>query len=60
MLTHELGYFLGQQLYDGLQEGTITRSEIADLFARRFEERAEALSLYLDLSARLPGGIPMP
>jgi uncharacterized iron-regulated protein len=58
ILTHELGYFLGQQLYDGLRAGAIGREEVAGLFARRLERRGEALELYLDLSARLPGGIP--
>lgn len=57
VLTHELGYFLGQQIYDGFRSGMIQRAEIADLFGRSLEGSSEALELYLDLSERLPGGI---
>ena len=57
ILTHELGYYLGQQIYDGYHAGIIGRKEVAGLFRRRFEGQGKALELYLDLSARLPGGI---
>ena len=60
ILTHELGYFLGQQIYDGFHAGRISRKEIADLFERRLDGRSEALELYLDLSERMPGGISVP
>lgn len=56
ILTHELGYFLGQQLYDGLHAGLIGRADLRSLFARRYEARAASFSEYLDLTERLPGG----
>jgi heme-binding uptake protein ChaN (Tiki superfamily) len=57
VLTHELGYFLGQQIYDGYHSGAMERREIAALFRRRFDERGSALSIYIDLVGRLPGTI---
>jgi hypothetical protein len=63
ILTHELGYYLGQQLYDGYQAGVIARGEIAELFRTRFEESGSALSAYLNLAERLAGqvgGTPEP
>jgi hypothetical protein len=57
VLTHELGYFLGQQLYDGIRAGCMTRREIVGLFERRFDSPGEALGTYLDLTERLPGGV---
>ncbi|HET9480328.1 MAG TPA: ChaN family lipoprotein, partial [Candidatus Polarisedimenticolia bacterium] len=60
VLTHELGYYLGQQIYDGFKEGILDRTDIADLFRRRFDEPASALSAYLDLVERLPAGVPDP
>jgi hypothetical protein len=53
ILTHELGYFLGQQLYDGLQKGLIDRDEIVRLFREPFAESGSALGTYLDLTERL-------
>jgi len=35
ILVHELGYFLGQQIYDGYHAGAITRQEIARNSLRR-------------------------
>jgi uncharacterized iron-regulated protein len=58
ILTHELGYYLGQQLYEGYHQGLVGRDEIADLFRERFEAPGSALSRYLDLAARLPGAVP--
>ena len=55
MLTHELGYYLGQQLYDGYHSGRVRREEIADLFARRFDRRSEPIEAYLGLVERLSG-----
>ncbi|HET6372978.1 MAG TPA: ChaN family lipoprotein [Candidatus Polarisedimenticolia bacterium] len=55
VLTHELGYYLGQQLYDGYHQGEIDRSEIAALFRTRFDGQGTALAAYLDLVERLPG-----
>jgi len=53
VLTHELGYFLGQQLYDGYHGGRIQKEEILALFRRRFQPGGDALSAYLDLVAQL-------
>ncbi|TDI14247.1 MAG: hypothetical protein E2P04_01030 [Acidobacteria bacterium] len=53
ILTHELGYFLGQQIYDGYHAGSIRRREVVKLFQRSFEPGGEALSVYLDLVERL-------
>jgi len=60
LLTHELGYFLGQQLYDGFHAGVVSREEVDGLFRRTLDGRNEALELYLDLSERLPGGVAPP
>jgi len=57
VLTHELGYYLGQQLYDGFHKGLIDRQEILALFRRRFESADGALRTYLDLVERLPGAV---
>ncbi len=54
ILTHELGYFLGQQIYDGYQQGVIDRAFLRDLFTRRFGEPGSALKAYLDLVEILP------
>ena len=59
VLTHELGYYLGQQLYEGLHREAIGREEIRGLFMERFERPGEALSRYLDLVERLPGSVPL-
>lgn len=56
ILTHELGYFLGQQLYDGVRAGAISRRDIRALYLKRFERRASALNQYLELIEALPGG----
>ncbi|MFQ5719510.1 MAG: ChaN family lipoprotein [Acidobacteriota bacterium] len=53
ILTHELGYFLGQQIYDGYQRGLVTHEAIVELYARRWDETSSALSAYLDWAARL-------
>ncbi|HEV8335656.1 MAG TPA: ChaN family lipoprotein [Candidatus Polarisedimenticolia bacterium] len=55
ILVHELGYFLGQQIYDGYHAGAITRREIADLFRKKFVETGSALRTYLDLAEKLAG-----
>ena len=57
ILTHELGYFLGQQIHDGFHSGAISREEVAALFERRFTGRADSFRIYLDLTERLPGGV---
>lgn len=53
ILTHELGYFLGQQLYDGLQKGLLGKEEIVRLYREPFFESGSALGAYLDLTERL-------
>ncbi len=58
ILVHELGYFLGQQIYDGYHAGAITRQEIADLFRKKFAESGSALRTYLDLAEKLGGAAP--
>jgi hypothetical protein len=55
ILVHELGYFLGQQIYDGYHAGAVTRREIADLFRKKFVETGSALRTYLDLAEKLAG-----
>lgn len=58
VLTHELGYYLGQQLYDGYHQGLIDRQEMSALFRRRFDAPQSALVAYLDLVERLPEAVP--
>ena len=53
VMAHELGYYLGQQIYDGYHKGAINREEIADLFRLRFNEPGSALGCYLDLVEKL-------
>lgn len=53
VLTHELGYFLGQELYDGYHDGRIKRSAIQSLFRRRYAPDGDALGVYLDLVEQL-------
>ena len=53
LLTHELGYYLGQQMYDGYQAGVLGREEIARLFRQSFGESGSALKIYLGLAERL-------
>ncbi len=57
VLTHELGYYLGQQLYDGYHAGIVSREEISRLFRRRFEDSGSALETYLGLAERMAGQI---
>jgi len=60
VLTHELGYYLGQQIYDGYHQGLIDRDAIRGLFSRRFAQPGGALSAYLDLVEALPASVPAP
>ena len=53
VMAHELGYYLGQQIYDGYHKGVITREEITALFRRRFAQPGSALACYLDLVEKL-------
>jgi hypothetical protein len=52
LLTHELGYLLGEQLYRGYLGGLISRGEISRLFSIRFEEEGPPFEAYLDLCER--------
>jgi len=52
-LIHELGYFLGEQLYDGFHKGKISIRKIRSLFGKNFSEPMESLEIYLDLAAKL-------
>jgi len=58
VLTHELGHYLGQQMYDGYHQGLIDRGAIRELFLRRFANPGSALSAYLDLVEVLPETVP--
>ncbi len=58
VLTHELGYYLGQQMYDGYHQGLIDRGAIRNLYFRRFAQPGSALSAYLDLVEVLPVSVP--
>ena len=53
ILTHELGYYLGQQLYDAYHRGVVDRKEILALFRSRFEEPGSALEAYIDLAEKV-------
>ncbi len=57
VLTHELGYFLGQQLYDGYHSGKMGHREITRLFRKRFDVPGSALAEYLALVEKLPAGV---
>jgi len=52
LLTHELGYLLGEQLYRAYLTGAFSRAEIGQLFRRRFEEEGPVVSTYLELAER--------
>lgn len=58
VLIHELGYFLGQQLYDASHTGALDRKEITRLFRRSFRLSGSALRTYLDLTERLARAMP--
>jgi hypothetical protein len=49
ILIHELGYFLGQQIYDAWRAGLISRQDLRDLFRTSFRDSGSALQTYLDL-----------
>jgi hypothetical protein len=53
ILIHELGYFLGQQIYDAYRAGILDRSDISALYRRSFRESGSALRAYLDLAERV-------
>ncbi|MFQ5670844.1 MAG: ChaN family lipoprotein [Acidobacteriota bacterium] len=53
ILTHELGYFLGQQIYDGFQKGLVPQAQITALYRQKWGEPSSALSTYLDWTEQL-------
>ncbi|HEU4403516.1 MAG TPA: hypothetical protein VFT43_15570, partial [Candidatus Polarisedimenticolia bacterium] len=53
ILIHELGYFLGQQIYDAYRAGILDRKEIAALFRASYRESGSALATYLDLTEKV-------
>jgi len=53
ILTHELGYFLGQQIHDGYQKGLVEHGEIVALYRRRRLEDDEPLAEYLEWVEKL-------
>jgi hypothetical protein len=58
ILIHELGYFLGQEIYDAYHAGRVDRKTIVGLFRRSFRESGSALRTYLDLTERLRAATP--
>jgi hypothetical protein len=48
-LIHELGYFLGEQLYEGFHKGLITIKQLQKLFKTRFDKPMLSLEIYLNL-----------
>ncbi len=57
VLIHELGYFLGQQMYDAYLGGLLSRKEILNLFRTSFAENDSALHAYLDLTGQVSPAI---
>ena len=55
ILLHELGYFLGQQIYDAYRAGVLSRGHIRDLFRASYRTTGSALNAYLDLSRTVGG-----
>jgi heme-binding uptake protein ChaN (Tiki superfamily) len=53
ILIHELGYFLGQQIYDAYRAGILDRRTIARLFRQSFRQSGSALQTYLDLTEKV-------
>ena len=47
---HELGYFLGQQMYDAYRAGLLSRKAILRLFKTPYNESGSALMAYLELT----------
>jgi hypothetical protein len=58
LLTHEIGYLAGEQLYRGYLSGALSRREIRQLFKTRFEELGSPAEQYLDLVTQA-GPIPL-
>ncbi|MBI1749010.1 MAG: ChaN family lipoprotein [Acidobacteria bacterium] len=53
IMTHELGYLLGEELYRAYVTGHISRKEVARLFLQRFERHTDALRGYLTHATKL-------
>lgn len=58
VLTHEIGYFLGQQIYNAYQKGLIDKEQIKSLFKMRFSKSRSALETYLSLVEKVADTIP--
>lgn len=59
ILTHELGYFLGQQIHQGYQKGIVSHREVVTLYRQRWDEHDASLRAYLkwaEVLAPLAGG----
>ena len=52
MLVHELGYSLGERLYQLYVKGKVSRAQIGRMFFRRFEEPFGALDTYIMLARK--------
>lgn len=50
ILIHELGYFLGQQMYDAYRAGLLSRKAILSLFKTSYAGNGSALLAYLELT----------
>jgi len=53
ILTHELGYLLGEQIYLAYLDGLLSRRDIAELFRTRFEEAGPCAEAYFTLAERM-------
>jgi hypothetical protein len=63
ILVHELGYFLGQQIYDAYRAGVLDRRDILGIFRASFLKSGSALRTYLDLTRKVSsadGGVLNP
>jgi Haem-binding uptake, Tiki superfamily, ChaN len=52
-VTHALGYILGDKLYYAMIQGTMSKSDVRELYFDHFEEDGQSLTTYLALCARL-------
>jgi hypothetical protein len=57
ILIHELGYFLGQQIYDSYRAGLLSRKAIVQLFKMSFREEGGALTTYIELTEKVGAAI---
>lgn len=58
LLTHELGYLLGEQIYRGYLEGVFSRTDLAALFRKRFEDRGSPRDSYFEIAEKTEPLLP--